>query len=281
MKILTGQGLLSILTAIGMCSFSGDVFCAPRASVETAAGAVVNHIELDIGEVFEGRRFHQRYELEYWIQSQEIDRSIVIESPSCRVGKVNLVQLALKFDGKSMISIRDLQTTRFSINVDVVFPEQIEGEVSCESGEIRELESGNVLATISLRGFVHRIPRWAGVLGERLRDVWFSFDGLVARDRPALDVISSNQYIRLSYAKTYPAVARFFSPSRCSIGTTMILDETVRLRVNNSDVEDGDFVMITNDSLQALALKFLSSAGVGDKAGVVRCVNKGALIYSY
>lgn len=272
---------IQMLFFISFILISSSAIAGPTAKLLTPSGAVINQLMLEIGDVFEDTKFEKSYDLDYRVDAKYTDSNLVLEPPLCQISGNSLKDVDLRFDGKTMVSIREVKVSRFRIDVKINVPSEVEGELICDSGELRVLESGAVLASVSFRGFVHRVPRWGGLLGERLRDVWFSFDGMVANARPGSDIISKSLYIRLSHAKAYPAMARFVSPTSCRIGATIVPEGNVRLRINSSEIEDGGVVSIMNDSVQQIGLTIGASAGMGDKSGIVRCSNKGALIYSY
>ncbi len=258
-----------------------DIAVGGNSTMVSPTGTVITEFTLDLENLFEGNQYRKKFQLDYTFESGSKEAIIALEPPACQIAGKPIKRFDVSLDGKNMLAAGDLMSSSLSIDASLDLPDEIEGEISCGFSGLRDITSGHLLASINFRGFVHKLPRWVSLAGERVRDIRFSFDGLVARDVANTDVTTRSVYLRLINAKTYPAVARYLSPKGCTIGDSPIADGVIRLRSNGTEIDDGSLLTLPSQQILRLELTIASAFGIGNKSGVVRCSATGALVYSY
>jgi hypothetical protein len=274
------QLILSTAVLVLALHFS-DIAIGGNLKMVSPTGSVITELTLDLENLFEGNHYRKKFQLDYIFDAGSKEAIIALEPPVCQIAGKPIKRFDVSIDGKNMIAVGNLMSSSFSIGVSMDIPDEIEGEISCGFSELRDITTGHIIASINFRGFVHKLPRWVSLAGERVRDIRFSFDGLVARDIANTDVTSRSVYIRLINAKTYPAVARYLSPKGCTIGDFPVADGMIRLRSNGTEIDDGSMMTLPSQQILRLELNIASAVGIGNKSGVVRCITTGSLLYSY
>lgn len=243
-------------------------------------GAVIKDMTVNLGERFSGDEFNFRLDLPYKFRNYSERSSITFEVGECTIVGRDLRHISAKISGDRVVSISQI-TNGFAIEIQVSTDEESEGALVCRGSELRNLETGGVLASAQIIGFFRKKPRWTTRFGHCGREIEFSFDQKISTHNPHSPVDSHPVEIRLIHARSYPADTLYAAPKKCRIGKQHFDGNYLALVINRREILDGGVWSVACPCFHAASMRILARANMGDKYGSVVCEISGALTYTY
>lgn len=243
-------------------------------------GASIKDITVNLGERFSGDEFTYRLDVPYKFRNYSETASMTFEVGECTIVGRDLRHISAKIAGNRVVAISQI-TNGFAIEIRVSTDEESEGGLVCRGSELRDLETGRLIASAQIIGFFRRKPRWTTRFGHCGRDIEFSFDQKISTNNPQSPVDSHPVEIRLIHARSYPADTLYTAPRKCRIDKQYFDSNDLALVINRREILDGGVWSVGCPCFHAVSMRILASANMGDKHGSVVCEIAGALTYTY